>query len=148
MAQLVFVKVVSLEMSLEKGTTLGVYEIVAPIGAGGMGEVYRARDRIARPVCGYQGAPRRGLPRQNGGILEDGDGDPEHQERSRLALFQTQGASAQEPSFTFPRSATDPRRGHETPRVCFHSGATWARKRALKDIDPAEHVDEERRSLD
>ena len=45
MAQLVFVKVASLEMSLEKGTTLGVYEIVAPIGAGGMGEVYRARDR-------------------------------------------------------------------------------------------------------
>ncbi len=31
-------------MSLETGTRLGSYEIVAPIGAGGMGEVYRARD--------------------------------------------------------------------------------------------------------
>src|SRR5687767_11809257 len=39
-------------MPLESGTQLGPFEIVAPIGAGGMGEVYRARDtRLGRDVA-------------------------------------------------------------------------------------------------
>ncbi len=39
-------------MSLATGTRLGPYEIAAPIGAGGMGEVYRARDtRLDRTVA-------------------------------------------------------------------------------------------------
>ena len=39
-------------MPLTAGTRLGPYEIIAPIGAGGMGEVYRARDsRLDRDVA-------------------------------------------------------------------------------------------------
>ena len=37
---------------LAPGTRLGMYEVIGPIGAGGMGEVYRARDtKLHRDVA-------------------------------------------------------------------------------------------------
>ena len=39
-------------MTLSAGTRLGPYEGLSPLGTGGMGEVYRARDgRLDRPVA-------------------------------------------------------------------------------------------------
>src|SRR4051812_29647239 len=63
-------------MSISPGSRLGTYEILAPLGAGGMGEVYRARDsRLGREVA------IKVLPEE---FFEDGD---------RVARFEREAKS-------------------------------------------------------
>ena len=58
-------------MALKRGTRVGPYEVVAPLGAGGMGEVYRATDtKLKREVA------IKVLPEEVG------------QDRERLARFE------------------------------------------------------------
>jgi serine/threonine protein kinase len=66
-------------MTLSAGARLGTYEILAPLGAGGMGEVYRARDaRLGWEVAAKVQPPSIGVDEETLARFEArGEGGPE-----------------------------------------------------------------------
>src|SRR5207249_274231 len=100
-------------MPLTPGTRLGPYEIVAPLGAGGMGEVYRARDtRLGRDVAIK--------------VLPEGlSGDPE-----RLSRFEREARSAS--ALNHPNVVTSYDVGQEGP--IFYIAMELVEGRTLREI--------------
>ena len=100
-------------MSLPSGTTLGPYEILGPLGAGGMGEVYRARDtRLNRTIA------IKVLP---SGLADD---------RDRLRRFEQEAQAAS--ALNHPNILTIHDIGHEAG-VAFIA-MEWVQGKTLRDL--------------
>jgi hypothetical protein len=79
--------------SLTVGQRLGAYEIIGPLGAGGMGEVFRARDSRLDPLLTSALVPvcRRGTSMNTGGGLSRTPRSFSDREVSRCVLTASDG---------------------------------------------------------
>ena len=103
-------------MTLAPGTKLGAYEILAPLGAGGMGEVYRARDtRLERDVA------VKVLPEE---FFED-------EERRRALRAGSAAAREPEPSRT-SRPSIHSKKSPVLPRSSAATSSSWSWSRARR----------------
>jgi serine/threonine protein kinase len=82
---LAIIRTHSAPMTLDSGRRLGPYEILSAIGAGGMGEVYRARDTTLRRDVAIKILPapqlRCGVRRRNEG--DEATDDSRHRDGIR-----------------------------------------------------------------
>ena len=86
-------------MALQPGTRLGAYEIVALIGAGGMGEVYRAKDmRLDRTVA-IKVLPARIAADPEAATASNARGAPSRRSSTRTSARSMTSASMTAPTF-------------------------------------------------
>ena len=121
-------------MALSPGTRLGPYEIQSAIGAGGMGEVYKARDtRLDRTVA-IKILPKPSRPIRNFVIGSTAKRAPSHSSTIRTSARCTTSASMPAPRFSSWSFSTGKR--SRPMRTRHGQGIRPAAGRSAADRDP------------